>query len=548
MENSIKKALSKLLKEDVNLETPPNKELGDYAFPCFSLVKKLKKSPDKIAQEIAANLFIKGVEIKVAGPYINFFINKMQLVETTLKNIFKQKEKYGSLRAKGRAQIEHTSINPNASPHVGRARNAILGDSIARILRFHGYKTTVRFFVNDSGKQIGVLVLGAGNKVPSFNQLLKLYQESYKKLENNLELEQEVFLLLKKLEAGDKKVKQRFRKIVDVCIKGQTKILSDLGITYDKFDYESDYIWNNRTAEILNKLKNHGKVFTDEEGREVLDLSDYDVPVEPKLFVLTRSDGTSLYGLRDIVYNVDKIKWASSGKNVIVLGEDQKAYQKQIAAALDILGFKAPEVVHYSFVLLKSGKMSTRRGNLVLLEDLMRESREKAGKEIKKRTKVSNSKLAKSIGYGAVKYSILKVSPDKNVVFDWESALSFDGDSSPYLQYSHARACSILKKAKLKIASDIDYSLLKEKEELELILMLNDFNKVALDALDKLRPSLVAKYSYELAKKFNEFYHKCQCITKDKKLTQARLLLVDCLRQVLANCLGLLGIDAIEKM
>ena len=294
------------------------------------------------------------------------------------------------------------------------------------------------------------------------------------------------------------------------------------------------------------------------------------VPVDPKVFVLTRSDGTSLYGLRDISYHADKEEWAGEGRNILVLGEDQKAYFKQLEAALTLLKIKAPEVIHYSFVLLKDGKMSTRKGNLVLLEDFMNEALRKSQEEIVKRYGKGNEKLAKAIGYGAVKYSILKVSSDKNVTFDWDSALAFEGDSSPYIQYSHARACSILEKAEetLKERSkksskealkekpkmhkitltNVDFSIFKTKEEQELISMLADFKKVAEESMKKLRPVLIATYSYELAKQFNDFYHKCQCITEDKKMTAARLLLVNCFRQVLANSLSLLGIEAVESM
>ncbi len=553
MKEIILKSLEKLGLKDIKIEVPSNMNLGDYAVPCFSFSKELKKAPNVIAQELSVQLNgkIKGTEIRATGSYLNFFIDKSKFSEETLKEIHHLKEKYGSLKVKEKALIEHTSINPNASPHLGRARNAIIGDCLTRILKFHGYKTTVRYFVNDSGKQIAVLVLGCENRKPSFNELLQIYVDTNKRLENNLEMEQEVFALLKDLEKGDKKIKERFRNVVNLCIQGQSKILGDLGITYDNYDFESDYIWNNKMKKILDKLKETGKVFTDTEGREVMDLSEFDVPVDPKVFVLTRSDGTSLYGLRDISYHADKEEWAGEGRNILVLGEDQKAYFKQLESALTILKIKAPEVVHYSFVLLKDGKMSTRKGNLVLLEEFMNEALRKSQEEIVKRYEKGNEKLAKAIGYGAVKYSILKVSSDKNVIFDWDSALAFEGDSSPYIQYSHARSCSILEKAekeKHKINTKINFSVFKTKEEQELISMLANFKVAAEEAMKKLRPVLIATYSYELAKQFNDFYHKCQCITDDKEITSARLLLVDCFRQVLANSLSLLGIEAVKSM
>jgi len=535
--------------ENIELEVPPNPEMGDYAFPCFALAKEWKKSPNEIAQELSKrfkpNDLVKGV--KVIGPYLNFFVNKGEIAEKTIKEVLKQKNKYGSSNIGNNKKIllEHTSINPNASPHVGRARNALIGDSIARILKFQGYKVETHYLVNDVGKQIAMLVLGAeGKKNVGFKDLLHIYIEINRKIEEKPELEKKVLDLLNKLEKGDKKIKNKFKKIVEACVKGQIKILSELGIRYDFFDFESKYLWDKKTDETLKILEKTGKLFIDGFNRWVLDQKGYELGMKVPVLVLTRGDGTSLYPLRDIAYNIEKLK---KGENIVILGEDQKLYQEQIAAVLKELEIKPPKVVHYSFVLLQDGKMSTRKGNLVLLEDFMKEAVSKAREELKKRYKKIDEMAAKVIAYGAVKYGILKVSPEKNVIFDWQHALSFEGETSPYIQYAYARISSILKKHK-KINLKADLKLLKEKEEIGLIKLLSNFPDLVNKATADLRPHLIAVYLYSLAQKFNEYYHIHQILKSGKEIRDARILLISTLRQVLKNGLNLLGIEVLEKM
>ena len=546
--------------ENIELEIPPNPEMGDYAFPCFVLAKEWKKSPNEIAEQLSKKYqsqpdFIvknkKGesliIEVNSIGPYVNFFTNKSILAESTIKQILKQKEKYGSSNiGKGKKiLVEHTSINPNASPHVGRARNALIGDAIVRILRFQGYKVETHYFVNDVGKQIAMLVLGSeGKKNVAFDDLLKIYIEINKKIEENPELEKKVLELLNLLEKGDKTIKNKFKKNVQVCVKGQVKILSELGIKYDFFDYESKYLWDKKTDETLKRLEKTGKLFIDGFNRWVMDQKGYSLGMKIPVLVMTRGDGTSLYPLRDIAYNIEKLK---KGENIVILGEDQKLYQEQIAAVLKELELKLPRVVHYSFVLLQEGKMSTRKGNVVLLEDFMNEAVEKASQELKRRYNKIDEKSAKAIAYGAVKYGILRVSPEKNVLFDLRQALAFEGETSPYIQYAYARISSILKKAK-KINQKADFGLLNKKEEQELIKLMSSFTDTITKATCDLRPHLIANYLYQLAQKFNEYYHIHQILKADGKTRDARLLLISSVKQVIKNGLGLLGIEVLEKM
>ncbi len=535
--------------ENIELEVPPNPEMGDFAFPCFVLAKALKKSPIEIAQELSQKFRPNNLvnSAKAIGPYLNFFVNKSRIAKDTITEILRQKEKYGSSNiGKGKkVLVEHTSINPNASPHVGRARNALIGDSIVRILKFQGYKVETHYFVNDIGKQIAMLVLGSeGKNNVTFDGLLSIYININKKIEENSELDKKVLELLNLLEKGDKKVRKRFENIVKICVKGQVKILSELGIKYDYFDYESKYLWNKKTSEILKRLEKTGKLFIDGFNRWVLDQKGYSLGMEIPVLVLTRADGTSLYPLRDITYNIEKLK---KGDNIVILGEDQKLYQEQICAVLKELELRCPKAVHYSFVLLQDGKMSTRKGNLVLLEDFMKEALTKAKNELSKRYGKIDEKSARSIAYGAIKYSILKVSPEKNVIFSWEQALSFEGETSPYIQYAYARISSILKKQK-KISKKADLKFLNQKEEAELIRLISNFPQIATKATHDLRPHLIATYLYVLAQKFNEYYHLHQILKADQKIRDARILLISSVKQVISNGLKLLGIDVLEKM
>lgn len=534
-------------QKDIIVEVPPNPELGDYAFPCFPLAKVFKKAPTEITEDLAKKIPLSGIvsKIEIKGPYLNLFVNKIFLSKEILTSILKNKD-YGSLNLGKNKKIlvEHTSINPNASPHVGRARNALIGDSIVRILKFQNYKVETHYFVNDIGKQIAMLVFGAKTKKPSFDDLLKIYISINKKVEENPELEKDVFELLNKLEKNDKKIKNEFKKIVDICVKGQTKILSELNIKYDKFDYESDYLWSKETDELLKKLEKTKKLFTDEEGRKVLDQEGFNLAMKSPVLVLTRADGTSLYPLRDLAYHIDKKK----GDNILILGEDQKLYHQQITAALSLLKIKAPKAVHYSFVLLQEGKMSTRKGNLVLLEDFMKEALEKAKKEIKARHGAVKEENAKKIAYGAIKYAILKVGAEKNVIFNWNQALNFEGDSGPYLQYAYARIASILRKYDKKIDEKVDFSLLKEKEEIELTKALANFPNIVKVATTQLKPHLIASYIFNLSSKFSLFYNACPVLKAEEETKNARLVLIECVKRVLANGLNLLGIEVLEKM
>ena len=417
---------------------------------------------------------------------------------------------------------------------------------MVRIHKFQNFNVETHYFVNDVGKQIAMLVLGAKDKKHiKCDELLKVYVDINKKLEKNPDLEKDALNLLYKLENGDEKTINEFKNVVKVCLDGQEKIFSELGIKYDYFDFESNYLWSKKTDEALKLLEKTGRFFFDKDNRFVLDQDGFGLGMKVPVLVLTRGDGTSLYPLRDIAYTIEKV---SKGNNIVVLGEDHKLYFEQIKSAMLMLEKKSPKVVYYSFILLQEGKMSTRKGNLVLLEDFMKEAVKKAKSEIKKRHGTENEKAAKAIGYGAIKHSILKVSPEKNVIFNWQQALNFEGESAPYIQYAFARISSILRKYGKKVDEKINYSLLNKKEEIELMKKLNEFTEIVNKATEHLRPHLIANYIYELAKAFNEYYHSYNILKEKDDIKKARLLLASGISQVLKNGLNLLGIEVLKKM
>src|SRR3989338_2711807 len=544
---------TKLKKEEIEkiIEIPPNSEMGDYAFPCYILSKELRKNPAEIAMELAREINknkkslkeISRVECK--GPYLNFFIDKKMLAKQILAKA--TVSEFGSAKEKQKILVEHTSVNPNASPHVGRTRNSIIGDSIVRILKFRGNNIETHYYVNDVSKQIAMLALVFKPK-DTFNSMLNNYISISKKLEKNLSLEKQIFQLLERFENKDKKTVDLFRKIVGICVQGQKQLFEELGIKFDKFDYESEYVCS-FSKELLKKFEKTGKLFEDKEGRLVLNQSN--TPVARKMkapyFVLARSNGTGLYGLRDIAYTLDKMK---KGKNIIVLGEDQKLYFEQIKEALKLLNSPYPEVVHYSFVLLQTDsgarKMSTRRGELVLLEEFLKESVKKAQEEIKKRKTKGD---AKKIAIAAIKYAMLRNDNDKNIIFSWENSLNFEGDSGPYLQYSYARASSIIRKAeKSKLKSKSKSYDIPEltSQEINLIKKISEFPQTVEKAEKQLNPSIIANYSFQLSQSFNEFYHSCKVLGEDCE--EFRIKLVNAFRTTIKNSLYLLGIEVMEEM
>ena len=562
--SAIKKVISNLgCKSDIKLEIPPE-EFGDYAFPCFLLSPILKKSPNDIAKIIAEKIQkTKWIEkIQVNGAYVNFFIDKNNLKDFTIKSILEKQKNYGHLQKKNKKVIvEHTSANPNGPLHVGRARNPIIGDTIVRIFKAAGYNVESQFYLDDMGKQVAILAWGVNNlkqndiaKIKSEkpdHKTVGFYQKATQLMKEDENISKQISEIVKKSEEGDQKTIELVHKAYDPVLRGINESLNIINIKVDNYIPESNFVKDKSVDIIVEKLKKL-KYCGMDEGAYYLDMEPFGIKGRNTKFIFLRKDGTTLYATRDIAYHLWKIKNADLLINV--LGEDHKLESKQVEIGLNLLGSSSiPKVIFYSFVSLSGGKMSTRKGRVVYLDDLIDECVKRAYSEVKKRrgkdlTDKKMKEIADIIGIGALRYNIIKVQPEKDIEFKWEEALNFEGDAAPFIQYSHARACSILSKKEDDI-KDIDATILNEESEVKLVKILANFPNIIREACDSFKPHMLTSYLYEVASQFNQFYRDCPVLpVKDKKLKISRLALVESTRIVLHNGLDILGISAPEEM
>ncbi|MBN2065570.1 MAG: arginine--tRNA ligase [Candidatus Thermoplasmatota archaeon] len=562
----LKQALAKLNYAcEIKLEIPP-KDMGDFAFPCFLLAPIAKKSPQQIAegivQVIKKSAGVNKVESR--GGYVNFFVNVKQLAEGVLKGIAKQKENYGTLpKKKKKVIIEHTSANPNGPLHVGRARNPIIGDTMARIFAAAGYDVDTQFYLDDMGKQVATLAWGISNidahAVPQSSskktdhQTVGYYQIASSQMKEDATVAEEIAQMVKQSEKGDNKTIELIRQAYAPVLQGINESLQRINIKIDSYVPESNFVKDRSVDTVIDKLKKLPYCHQDE-GAYYLDLESFGIRGRNTKFFFIRSDGTTLYATRDIAYHLWKAQHADMLVNV--LGEDHKLESKQVQIALKLLDAPlTPHVIFYSFVSLPGpgGKMSTRRGRVVYLDDLIDECIKRAYNEVSKRrktelTKKKMSTIADIVGIGALRYNILKVQPEKGIVFTWEDALNFEGNAAPFVQYAHARCCSILAKKEDNI-QQIDAAVLTHESEIDLIKKLGQFPLIIDQACRGYRPHSIATYVYEVASQFNQFYRDCPVLPENNtKRRVARLALVEGTRVVLNNGLRLLGITAPEEM
>lgn len=561
---TLENLLSELNYEcEIKIEIPPE-DMGDFAFPCFSLAPIAKRSPNEIAKDIASKIskskWVEKVEAK--GGYVNFLIDNKNLTISTLNSILEMKERYGNLEKKDKkAIVEHTSANPNGPLHVGRARNPIIGDTLVRIFNAAGYNVESQFYLDDMGKQVAILTWGVNN-LPSKDiteseidkpdhQLVGYYQKANELMEADKRVEEEISGIVNRSEAGDNKTIEQIHKAYSPVLEGIIESLGEINISIDRFVPESDFVKDKSADLVVEKLKK-SKYCHQEKGAFYLNLKHFGVHGRNTKFFFIRSDGTTLYATRDIAYHLWKAKQADLLINV--LGEDHKLESKQVEIALDLMGSeKIPQVIFYAFVSLPGGKMSTRRGRVVYLDDLIDECIKRAYGEVKKRrgndlSEKKMKEIAEIVGIGALRYNIIKVQPEKDIVFKWEEALNFEGNAAPFIQYSHARACSIISKKHDEI-KDIDPSLLRHASELQLVKNLARLPIVVQESFDGYRPHLIASYLFDTASMFNQFYRDCPVLPeKHVKLRKARLALVYSTKTILKNGLNLLGITAPEEM
>lgn len=544
--------ITKIEYSNIKVEIPPKDNMGDYSIQCANLRNDNYNNPVEIANLIKEK-FVDDKkyfsDIKVMGPYINFYINYEKFSKKVINEI-ESNDNYGSLN-QGNGEsllIEHTSINPNAEPHIGRCRNSLIGDFMSNLYAFTGYKVERHYFINDIGLKIALLVIGIENyglKDESFSSILDIYVKISNQAKVDEKINNKAFDYLKKVENGNEEMISRFKKITDKCVNGQLKIFDELNIHFDVFTHESDFVYNNYLEEILDKLEKTGKLHEDEFGRLYVDLSGYNIPTKSPVIVLTRSNKTSLYPIRDIAYTIYKIG-LNPKNNFIVLGEDQEVYMKQISSVLDILGYKAPELICYSYVLLDGDKMSTSAGTVVLVSDFMKAVRETLIKEFNARnSEISEEKLNILVN-ACIKFTMLNVSKNKIVNFNLDSATSFTGESGMYILYSIVRINSILKNNDIQLVDEIKFN---NEIENKIVKELSLYPDVIDELLKSNEPAHLTKYIFNITQLFSKFYEQVNISNEDNIiLKSSRIRLLKSLLIVLNNSLNILGIIPVESL
>lgn len=555
MKEYIKKHILKILKVDENkikIEIPPKDNMGDYSIQCANLRNEEYSNPIEIANLIREKFNDEENNfslIKVMGPYINFYLNYEKFNAEVIKDI-EINDHYGSLNQGNNEAllIEHTSINPNAEPHIGRCRNSLIGDFMSNLYGFTGYEVERHYFINDIGKKIALLVIGIeeyGLKDGNFSSILDTYVKISNRAKEDESIDQKAFYYLQQVESGNTEMVQKFKEITDICVERQLQIFDTLDIHFDVFTHESDFVYNNYLDNILKRLDKTGRLHEDELGRLYVDLSGYDIPTREPVLVLTRSNKTSLYPMRDIAYTIHKIE-LNPKNNFIVLGEDQEVYMKQISAVLDILGYKAPKLISYSYVLLDGDKMSTSAGTVVLVTDFMKAVKNTLINEFNKRnSEISVDKLNILVN-ACIKFTMLNVSKNKIVNFNLENATSFVGESGMYILYSLVRINSILKNNNIELTEEIKFN---NEIENKLVKELSLFPEVIDELLTSNEPAHLTKYIFGIAGLFSKFYEQVNISNEvDVVLKSSRIRLLKSTAKVLTNALSILGIKTIDEL
>ena len=560
-----KKKIAELIKEHVDLdldkiegliEVPPRPEMGDYAFPCFQLAKVMRKAPNMISGELAENINKDGFEkVEQLGPYVNFFVDKGVFSKNTIEKVLEEGDNYGASNiGEGKnVCVEYSSPNIAKPFHVGHLFTTAIGNALYKVYKKEGYNAIGINHLGDWGTQFGKLISAYHRWVDEealeadpIKELLRIYVKFHDEAEKDPSLEDEGRAYFKALENGDPEAEALWKRFRDLSLKEFERVYDILGVNFDSYNGEAFY--NDKMEVVVNELKEK-KLLVESNGAQVVMLEDYNMPP----CIVLKADGASIYATRDLAAAMYRKKTYDFYKSIYVVGTPQALHFKQVFKVLELAGHEwANDCVHVGFGLVKFAdrKLSTRKGEVVLLDDLIRESVEKTLEVINEKNPELENKeeVAKKIGVGAVIFTYLKNSREKDIVFDWKEILSFDGETGPYVQYAYARAKSILRRAE-GISKEVEYSKLSSKEEFELVKTLDNFKNQILLALDKLEPSIVTRYTIEVAKAFNKFYNAHSILNlEDEVLKATRLKLVEASAQVIKNGLDLLGIDVVEKM
>jgi len=530
----------------VPVQYPPEEKMGDLAIPVgFKLAKTLKKNPQAAAEEFSQKIAHPHVErVEVVGGYVNVFLKRKEVAKNVVENAMY--DNYGAEKPRGeRVVIDYSSINVAKPMHVGHLRSTIIGGSLRRTYRFRGIDAIGINYLGDIGTQFGKLIVAYKKWVDEealerepIKELLRIYVKFHEEAEKNPELEEEARDAYRRLEEGDEEYVKLWKRFRELTIRYAEKIYELLGVEFDEISGESFYV--KRARELAETLLKMGIAEKDPEtGAIIVDFGEWGKDV------ILKSDGTTLYLSRDLAALLDRVERYDPKKLVYVVGSEQSDHFRKLfwlARKLDV----EKELVHVPFGLinLPEGKMSTRRGRVIFLEDVLKKAIELAGEEMKKRG-TYNEEDARKIGVGAVNYAILKVEPEKNITFEWSRILSFEGDTGPYLQYSAVRARKILQKAG-RWTFDIAEAV--NDDEWKMVKMIARFPEVLSDVMAKDRPHILARYSYELARTFHSFYDHNHVLNSEEPTKSFRLGIVKGFYNVLARSLNLLLMDVPERM
>jgi arginyl-tRNA synthetase len=559
--------------EDLGIEEPPSDVDAVLASSvAFRLAAAAGAPPPQVASEVAEAVDVTGLEyvarVETQGPYVNFLPSEAYL-QGTLEAA--QEADYGRLPERDeRVVVEHTSANPTGPVHVGRARNPIIGDALANVLDRAGYDVDRHYYVNDAGRQMAVFTwayerfdedeLPAPERDRAEYDMVRYYRRGNEFLESasaaeREAAEEEITDILAGLEAGDATTYERVGEVVETVLGGMQECLARLPAEFDEFVRETRFMRDGSTDEVVARLKALDEAVYEEEAWQ-LDLSAHGFE---KNLVFLRSDGTSLYTTRDLAHH--EWKFEEYDRAVTVLGEDHELQAGQLRTALSLLGNDVDqlETVIYSYVNLPEGKMSTRAGTGIDLDDLLDEAVARAREEVESRLETGQrgeldeadvERIAEQVGIGAVRYDIVSKQPTKAITFRWEDALDFEAQSAPYVQYVHARCCGILEEAGglESPPGTVDAGVLTAPEERALLLTIARFTRAIERAADELEPHRVATYTRGIAEGFNAFYRECPVLDAEGERRAARLALVRAARHTVTNALAVLGVAAPESM
>lgn len=555
----IAKAADMDINDIVNfMEIPAKPEMGDYAFPCFRLAKAMRKAPNMIAADICSKIEENKIfsKIEPVAAYINFFTDKSVYAAEVMESIAKMGENYGtSEEGKGKTiVIDYSSPNIAKPFHVGHLRSTVIGSALYKIFEKMGYECVGVNHLGDWGTQFGKLIeayklWGSKEEVEEkgISELTRIYVKFHEEAEKDPSLDDRARAWFVKMQDGDEEAITLWKWFYDISIKEFERVYEKLGVKFDHYTGESFY--NDKMAAIVDELKEK-KLLTESNGAMIVDLEDAKMP--PCLII--RTDGGTLYATRDITAAIYRKNTYDFDKCIYVTAIDQNLHFAQWFKVIEKMGYDwSKDLVHVPFglVSLEDGKLSTRKGKVVLMEDLLDEA-------VKKTMGIINDKnpdlpdkeeVAKEVGIGAVIFDDLYNGRIKDIVFSWDRMLNFDGETGPYVQYTHARACSVLKKAEyVKGTAAIDYSVLTDDASVDVCKMLANYSAKIKEAASRYEPSVIARYLVDLSQAFNKFYHDNVILTDDENVRNARLAVVDAVRLVIKSGLEILGIKSPERM